>query len=263
MEVATPPERSFLLASPDAPLIATSPAKTQPPTLMLPEPTATTDARICPPLPGYSFEGLAEAVSNPFNPPPPGSDDPHQAVDFAVQEGGIALAGGPVQAVMGGRVAGVIHDRFPYGNAILVEVPLESMPAGWLTELQMPTVAPTLPPHPSLTCPAATDMAGWDASQRSLYLLYAHLSEITALEPEDRLTCGDAIGRIGQSGNALNPHLHLEARLGPAMARFSSLAHYESSATPEEMSNYCIWRVSGVFQLVDPMRLLAMLQLAP
>jgi hypothetical protein len=45
-------------------------------------------------------------------------------------------------------------------------------------------------------------------------------------------------------------------RLGPAGVRFSSLAHYDASATIEEMFNYCTWRVSGLFQLVDPMLLL-------
>ena len=68
----------------------------------------------------------------------------------------------------------------------------------------------------------------------------------------DRVACGAQIGVVGQSGNALNPHLHLEARVGPANARFNGLAHYETRATPEEMWSYCMWRVSGVFQLMDP-----------
>jgi hypothetical protein len=62
---------------------------------------------------------------------------------------------------------------------------------------------------------------------------------------------------VGDSGNALNPHLHLETRVGPAGARFSSLAHYDASASLEEMDNYCAWRVSGWFVLLDPLQLLA------
>jgi murein DD-endopeptidase MepM/ murein hydrolase activator NlpD len=76
------------------------------------------------------------------------------------------------------------------------------------------------------------------------------------LQQGDRVECGQSVGAIGSSGNALNPHLHLEARLGPAAARLASFAHYDSSASPEEMANYCAWRVSGLFQVVDPLRLL-------
>ena len=67
--------------------------------------------------------------------------------------------------------------------------------------------------------------------------------------------CGQAIGSVGMSGNALNPHLHLEVRVGPAGIRLESMAHYDTSATAQEMANYCRWRVSGLFQLVDPMQL--------
>jgi hypothetical protein len=37
------------------------------------------------------------------------------------------------------------------------------------------------------------------------------------------------------------------------------MAHYDNTAQIEEMGNYCLWRVSNVFQLVDPLRLLAQL----
>ncbi|MBN1148885.1 MAG: peptidoglycan DD-metalloendopeptidase family protein, partial [Anaerolineales bacterium] len=118
----------------------------------------------------------------------------------------------------------------------------------------------TLPPHPALTCPEVQGAQSWEPSaQRSLYLLYAHLGEPVAYQLGDKVACGAHIGIIGQSGNALNPHVHIEARLGPAGARFMGMAHYEPRATPLEMSNYCSWRVSGVFQLIDPMRLLALL----
>jgi murein DD-endopeptidase MepM/ murein hydrolase activator NlpD len=67
------------------------------------------------------------------------------------------------------------------------------------------------------------------------------------------LACGQAIGQVGMSGNALNPHLHFETRLGPPGLSFASLAHYDVSASPAEMSAYCDWSVRGVFQLVDPL----------
>jgi hypothetical protein len=37
------------------------------------------------------------------------------------------------------------------------------------------------------------------------------------------------------------------------------MAHYDNTAQTEEMGNYCMWRVSDVFQLVDPLRLLGQL----
>ena len=72
---------------------------------------------------------------------------------------------------------------------------------------------------------------------------------------EMRSTCGQVIGAIGESGNALNPHLHLEVRLGPAGVRFPGMAHYDSGASPDEMAAYCQWRVSGAFLTLDPLRL--------
>jgi murein DD-endopeptidase MepM/ murein hydrolase activator NlpD len=73
------------------------------------------------------------------------------------------------------------------------------------------------------------------------------------LQPGAEVSCGEKLGAIGSSGNALNPHLHLEARAGPAGADFASMAHYDASASPAEMRAYCDWRVSGLFQLIDPM----------
>jgi len=215
--------------------------------------------RICSPFPGLSQAGLIASISNPFNPPPPGSDDPHQGVDLAVQQDGLALAGGPVMAVLSGRVAMVSDDRFPYGFMILVETPLEDLPPGWLAENRALTLAPTRPYPAALTCPAITPAPAWDETRRSLYLLYAHLGEKAAHRPGEPVACGEPVGQVGQSGNALNPHLHLEARIGPAGARFASMAHYDNTARPDEMGYYCLWRVSNVFQLIDPLQLLLQL----
>ena len=174
-------------------------------------------------------------------------------MDFAVTgPSGIALSGRPVQAVLPGRVAMALAGRFPYGNALLVETSLDRLPAQSL----LPTLAPTVQPLAALTCPTAAP-AAWDFAGRSLYLLYAHLQDPPVVEPGEDLACGQTLGAVGGSGNALNPHLHLEARLGPSGARFESLAHYDPGASPEEMANYCAWRVSGVFQMFDPMSLLA------
>jgi murein DD-endopeptidase MepM/ murein hydrolase activator NlpD len=232
------------------------------PSATLPEvhPTATPSLRICPPFPGYSQAQLLEAISNPFRPPSrPGSDDPHQAIDLAVVLNGLSMEGDPVQVMLDGRVVAVIIGRFPYGNALLVETPLDRLPPDWVGRLPLPTPAPTRGPHPSLTCPAFDTPPEWDSNARSLYLLYAHLGDAPGFQLGETLGCGDQVGVVGQSGNALNPHLHLEARVGPANASFEGIAHYETRASPEEMWAYCTWRVSDLFQLLDPTRLLELL----
>ena len=222
--------------------------------------TPTPSFGICSPLADFSFSDLENAISNPYHPPKLGSDDPHQGVDLAVKLGEIAITGDPVYAVMGGEVAAVVSDRFPYGNAIMIETSLDKLPVGWASEIPIPTPAPTLGPHPSLTCPEIDLVPDWNINQRSLYLLYAHLLEPVNYSLGEKIECGNLLGKIGQSGNALNPHLHLEARVGPAGASFSGLAHYDARVSPEEMYYYCTWRVSDLFQLVDPLEILKFVQ---
>jgi murein DD-endopeptidase MepM/ murein hydrolase activator NlpD len=179
-------------------------------------------------------------------------------VDFAerLEGSSVALEGLPVHAVLSGQVASVIQDRFPYGNALLVETPLEHLPIAWQEQVQVPTPGPTLELRGPLTCPPGYTPPG-DPTGRSLYLMYAHMKEPVNLQSGQDVACGQTIGAIGSSGNALNPHLHLEVRAGPSGVSFSSMAHYDNSASVEEMANYCAWRVSGIFQLIDPLRLLS------
>ena len=161
-----------------------------------------------------------------------------------------------MQAAIAGRVAAVVHDRFPFGNALIVETPLEDIPLEMQEGMAIPSPAPPQGNQSALTCPGPTPAASEEAARRSLYLLYAHLAQAPELQPGDEVTCGQRLGQVGDSGNALNPHLHLEVRAGPAGMRFSSLAHYDASASEEEMANYCAWTVSGLFQLVDPLNVI-------
>ena len=219
-------------------------------------PTSTPALQLCSPLEGLTLSQLAENIVNPFHPPQPGSDQPHQGVDLAELRDGVAVAGLPIRAVLAGIVAAVIPDRFPYGNAILIETPLKGLPPDWVTGLDLPDLIPNQPHDPALTCPGVTNYPDWSAEAGSLYLLYAHMQQSNSYQQGDAVACGDPLGIVGDSGNALNPHLHLEARVGPPGARFSSLAHYDTSASLEEMDNYCTWRVSGWFMLLNPMPLL-------
>ncbi|MBN2147811.1 MAG: M23 family metallopeptidase [Anaerolineales bacterium] len=245
------------------PLPTALPTHTTTPTaLPSPTPTAPPSAtpippwEVCSPLEGVAIDDLANRIVNPYAPPASGSDLPHHGLDLADPgKGQIAVAGLPVQAVLPGTVAMVIDDRFPYGNAVLVETGLESAPEGWLAALQLPAPMPTLSFIPALTCPQPEILLDWDTQNRSLYLLYAHLRDAPTLQVDEEVSCGQSVGAIGDSGNALNPHLHLEVRIGPAGVRFGSFAHYDASASPEEMHSYCVWRVSGWFQHLDPLHL--------
>jgi murein DD-endopeptidase MepM/ murein hydrolase activator NlpD len=163
-----------------------------------------------------------------------------------------------VQAVMGGTVAAVIHNRYPYGNMVMIETPLDDLPIDLPINLNLPTPAPTLDLSQNpLTCPTAVGPTFVIGEKRSLYLVYAHLYMDPSVKPGDRVICGQNIGEVGNSGDSSNPHLHLEARVGPVDAHFSSMAHYVNDSTDEERYNYCTWRMSGLFQIIDPMRLLA------
>jgi murein DD-endopeptidase MepM/ murein hydrolase activator NlpD len=209
--------------------------------------------QVCSPLSGYALDELAGQVSNPYFPPRLGSDDPHQGLDLAEMMPGsrIALVGMPIQAVLSGQVVGVTRDRFPYGHTIIIETPLEGIDPEWIAGLGLPDALPEPLSGGALSCPSYQD-AWVESSERSLYLLYAHLQDVPLLNLGDRAACGQAIGAIGESGNALSPHLHLEVRVGPSGMAFDSLAHYDPSASVEEMSAYCLWRVSGAFLTIDP-----------
>jgi murein DD-endopeptidase MepM/ murein hydrolase activator NlpD len=83
------------------------------------------------------------------------------------------------------------------------------------------------------------------------------LKELPALKVGDVVACGQTVGTVGTSGNSVNPHLHLETRLGPAGVTFTGLGYYDTRNSEQERANYCIWRVSGWFQMFDPMTILA------
>jgi murein DD-endopeptidase MepM/ murein hydrolase activator NlpD len=214
---------------------------------------------VCSPLEDITLEelGQPDLLKNPFDPPRPGRDDGHHGADFAYWSRGArtTMQGLPVHAVLAGRVAGVLPDRPPYGNTVIIETPLEALPEALSESLLplLPAAQPTLTPDSSLFCPP--DPVLYDAPRRSLYLLYAHLDTPSTLQAGQNVTCGQPVGQVGTTGKSVNFHLHLETRVGPSGAAFPTMAHYETSASPEEMSAYCTWRVSGLFQLVDPMAL--------
>jgi murein DD-endopeptidase MepM/ murein hydrolase activator NlpD len=225
-----------------------------------PVPTETPVPRlqVCSPLEGFTLETLPEILSNPYNPPRPGDDRPHHGVDFSFYRYGdrIGMLRLPVHAVLTGTVAMVNPDRFPYGYTLLIETPLDAIPQDWIERMPIPTPAPTLPFTSPLTCPPYDPDPAWDTSERSMYLLYAHLNLPPEFKPGDTVECGQQIGEVGNSGNSINEHLHLEVRLGPRGARFESMGHYDNKVSDLERYHYCVWRISGLFQMIDPGKLL-------
>ncbi len=244
--------------------VASTGTATQAPTV---EPTQTSTStisptaspQVCSPLEGISLAELPQLMTGDvFNPPAPGHEDGHHGVDFAFYRRGnlTTMLGLPVQAILPGKVAAVIDNEKPYGNAIIIETPLENIPTQWHTTINLSAPIATVQPDSRLTCPKAPAAAWMSSSQRSVYHLYAHLKELPVAKVGDVVSCGQVIGEVGTTGNSVNPHLHLETRIGPAGATFSGLGHYDTRISEEDRSNYCTWRVSGWFQMFDPMSLL-------
>lgn len=210
------------------------------------------------PLEGFSVDELVGMISNLYNPPAPGSDDPHQGVDFSVvdPEYGYATKGAAVQSILGGKVVVVINDRFPYGNSIVVETSFEDLPTSWQNYLQNLDRPALFGTNPVLTCPEGWDQVQNEVDSLSLYILYAHLDEKPNHTAGDQMEAGNLVGTIGDSGNALAPHIHIEMRYGISGSLAGTMAHYDVTASENEMATYCRWRVSGLYRVLNPLDLL-------
>ena len=224
--------------------VATTPVSQPTPTRVLWE--------ICSPLEDETLETLPLILVNPLDIPGFGQDTGHHGVDFAYFQRGEreSIQGIEIYTILSGKTVTTLADRIPYGYAIVIETPLKDLP----TELGDLLLDGYLPvpkdPHYRLDCPPVEppEVTG----EYSLYHLYAHMETPSAFEPGESISCGVKLGTVGNSGYSSNPHLHLETRLGPSGAEFSSIAHYENTCTAEEMANYCLWRMSGYYQLFDP-----------
>ena len=254
-QAGTTPSLMSTLASTKT--ITPSPFQSTPTPTTLPTPLLVN--QVCSPLQDETLSDLSQIISQPFKMPPLGFDYDHQGVDFSYyrHNGHIGIQGLPVYASLEGKVIAVLKEKWVYGNSVIIETPLDQIPAAWLTQLQLPTIAPTVVPNPRLTCPDIKNDPNQelDINKRSLYLLYAHFDKPPTLKIGDHVQCGQQIGAVGNSGKSSNPHLHVEVRIGPSGAIFEGLAHYDASTSDMERHNYCVWRVSNLFQMIDPMRL--------
>lgn len=167
-----------------------------------------------------------------------------------------SIEGLPVQAIFAGKVASAYSKiRTPYGYMVIIETPLSSLPTEVVNAIKLPEESQT-PASPSnrLTCPAGF-ADWWSTDSKSLYVLYGHLGEIPNVQLGQTVKMGDILGVVGNTGASTNPHLHLEMRIGPSNASFASMGHYDSNTTDQERHNYCMWRISGEFEMFDPMEL--------
>ena len=188
---------------------------------------------ICSPLAGETIDKLWEIVSGPYQPPPPGRDERHHGVDFAYYRRGdrMSIGGVAIQAILPGIVAAVIDNRLPYGNMVIIETSGEIFP------------------NP------INELLGL-GPDKSVYHLYAHMQSKPVLRVGEWVACGDDLGQVGTTGyNIVEPHLHLETRIGPEGQVFDNMAFYDTRATQAEIDAYLRWRVGGEFQHFDPMHL--------
>lgn len=259
---AAAPAEAVLPAS-DTPVPATiTPTLTLPPTRtpIPPTPTPITIDSVCSPLEGFTLAALNDIITQPYKTPRPKNDDGHHGVDFAFYRANdiVGIEGLGVNAALPGQVVTILDNKDPYGYAIIVETPLHELNPSLTTALALPDLQPTVVPDPRVNCPASGEMTfTLSETERSLYILYAHLKDAPVVQVGDQVACGQQLGLVGNSGISSNAHLHFETRIGPSGARFESMAYYTLQSTEAERYNYCVWRVSNLFQLFDPMVLLS------
>lgn len=191
--------------------------------------------QLCSPLAEQSLKELSEIVSDPYNPPRDGSDERHHGTDISYyrRKDRNTIAGEAVQALVAGQVVAMIQDQLPYGNMVIIETGRSALPL------------------------EITDQFGISEDEL-LYILYAHFGNPPLVALRDQVECGQSLGEVGATGyNIVNPHLHLETRIGPAEVDFSDgIAYYDTSTTEAERTNYELWRTSGVLRHFDPMILI-------
>ena len=235
------PEITASPSPPTAPTASPTPKPTQSNKVNPEEDTPSSEIPLspllCSPLAVQPLETLTEIITQPFIAPrqlDDGTykDDGHHGLDLGYYtRNGIPFTGTPVQAATSGKIAAILKDRPPYGDALLIETPYAQIPPHLLEVLNIST-------------------------GDSLYTLYAHLQNLQPFSLNEVVLCGQMLAESGLTGYTSGPHLHIETRWGPAGQTFESMAYYDTRTSEEERANYVTWRMSGKFQLFDPLRLL-------
>ena len=258
--VSAQPVTPTSTTAPGLPTASVTPTIMPSETPIPPSPTPQLIRQLCSPLQDVALEELVSIITQPFKTPPPAKDDGHHGVDFAFFrfKDYMGIEGLPILSALDGEVVTILYDRPPYGYALIIETPLEKIDPQLLEKLHIPEQQPVLPPAPNVNCPPARELPFiLSQEQRSLYIFYAHLKEAPPVQVGQTVSCGQLIGLVGNTGVSSNPHLHFETRVGPSGARFESMAYYIVQSTEAERYNYCVWRVSNLFQVFDPMIMLS------
>lgn len=256
-ETSKPTSTTMVLISPTlTPTVTSYPTLTPTPLGVATQSTNALTSLVASPLQGIAASDLASVISQPFVLPAVGEDSGHHGVDFAYwdfKDAG-AIEGTPVLSIFPGKVSSAYSKiRNPYGYMVIVETPLSNLPKEIVDAIKLPEASST-PASASnrLTCP--TGFADWwDPNSQSLYVLYGHMGEPPTVKLGQTVKIGDMVGVVGNTGASSSPHLHLEMRIGPANATFASMGHYDTTTTDQERHNYCMWRISGQFEMFDPM----------
>lgn len=247
---------STVLPPTDTPAPSSTPQPTPSPTTtaLPPTPTATeTPFTVCSPLEDETIDSLPLILTKPLVTPAHfGQDFGHPGLDFAYYQRGDrdSIEGIEVYAFLSGRAALILEDNYPYGYTILIETPLSDLPDALAGELMADYQSVPEDLEYQYNCPEVPTPTL--TGEYSLYHLYAHLQVRPDFQVGDPVACGTKLGNVGNTGWSSNPHLHLETRLGPSGLDIPTMAHYQSDASIEQLGNYCLWRSSGYYQIVDP-----------
>lgn len=185
---------------------------------------------LCSPLEGFKLEELSEIMSDDYHPPPPGHDGRHMGVDFAFYRygGRMDIRDVYIRSILPGKVAGVINDLTPYGNAVIIETRAQDIPEELARVLQV-------------------------NAEQSLYHLYAHMANSPWVDVGQLVSLCHLLGQVGNTGATVQPHLHFETRYGPPDEVLTSLGCCGTDIPEEEQKEYFYWVTSGVFRHFDPM----------
>jgi murein DD-endopeptidase MepM/ murein hydrolase activator NlpD len=190
---------------------------------------------ICSPLAEQSLQEIIEIISDPYDPPPMGKDNRHQGTDLSYyrRKDRNTIEGEAVQSMFVGRVVAVVKDQHPYGNMVIIETGVDDLMSEIVYKFGF-------------------------GENESLYVLYAHFRYAPIVSLGEMINCGQSLGEVGATGyNIVNPHLHIETRIGRSGQIFpGGMAYYDTSTNEEERSSYELWRMSGEFRHFDPMSLI-------
>ena len=257
---ATPHPSAALIPTASATFLPTDTATVVP----TPDPTPTAlplITGISSPLQGIELSDLrlitsyAYSFKYPFS-EGPDNDKNHPAVDLSFYQFKqfTTVIGHPIQAILPGKVVAITDNRYPYGNSIMIETPLDRLSPELIAQMKIDSPYSDEEIKAQSPCQPDQTRIPWSQTAQSVYALYAHMQSASPFRPGDEVNSGEVIGAVGASGHAVagNEHLHLEVRVGPANAKFGTISDYLSTSTDEERYNYCIWALSEIFLPINP-----------